>query len=205
MVEGFSIIAATFSLRRKRMHTTQNVTFPRPFSLASGTSLAQTFWISTFALLTAVGAQIEIPHQPVPYTFQTFFVLLAGALLGPRNGFISMAMYLSLGALGLPVFSGSAFGLARILGPTGGYLIAFPVAGFVVGYLVSKQAHIAWTFMSMFVGLLIIFSLGTIQLNLVYFNNWGAALQAGFLIFSGWDVLKLLAATTIYHQLANRI
>lgn len=186
------------------MHTTQNVAFPRPFSLASGTSLAQTFWISTFALLTAVGAQIEIPHQPVPYTFQTFFVLLAGALLGPRNGFISMAMYLSLGALGMPVFSGTGFGLARILGPTGGYLLAFPIAALVVGYLVPAKEHLAWIFASMFVGLLIIFSLGTVQLNLVYFNNWSSAFQAGFLIFSGWDLLKLFAAAAIYRQLSGR-
>ncbi|MGH2568197.1 MAG: biotin transporter BioY [Bacteroidota bacterium] len=176
----------------------------RPSVLSSGSSLIQTFWISTFALLTALGAQIEIPHQPVPYTFQTLFVLLAGALLGPRNGFISMAMYLSLGALGLPVFSGAAFGVARILGPTGGYLLAFPLAALAVGHLVHKREHIAWTLLSMVVGLLIIFSLGTIQLNLVYFRNWGAAFQAGFLIFSWWDLLKLLAAATIYHHLSRR-
>ena len=186
------------------MGTTEYAVRTEPQTLASGTSLSQTFWISTFALLTAVGAQIEIPHQPVPYTFQTFFVLLAGAMLGPRNGFISMAMYLSLGALGLPVFSGSAFGLARILGPTGGYLIAFPVAALVVGYLVSRRKQLAWTVMSMFVGLLLIFTAGTIQLNVVYFNDWRAAFSAGFLIFSWWDLLKLLAAATIYDQLSRR-
>ena len=82
----------------------------------------QAFWAFTFAVLMAIGAQIEIPNQPVPFTMQTFFVLSAGALLGKRGGAISMGLYLILGAIGLPVFSGGAFGLAKILGPTGGYL-----------------------------------------------------------------------------------
>ena len=91
------------------MNVTNSLALHRPFSLATGNALTQTFWITTFALLTAVGAQIEIPHQPVPYTFQTLVVLLAGAVLGPRNGFLSMMMYLSLGAIGMPVFSGGGF------------------------------------------------------------------------------------------------
>lgn len=175
----------------------------KPFPLAHGTTLSQTFWITTFAIFTAIGAQVEIPNQPVPYTFQTLFVLLAGALLGPRNGFISMAMYLTLGVLGMPVFAGAGFGLARILGPTGGYLLAFPLAALVVGSLVPRRTHFAWTLLSMFVGLLIVFSIGTVQLNVVYFRDWSAAFQAGFLIFSWWDVLKLSAAAAIYRQFAR--
>ena len=62
------------------------MTFPRSISLASDRVAVRAFWASTFALLTAVGAQIEIPHAPVPYTAQTFFVLLAGGLLGPWTG-----------------------------------------------------------------------------------------------------------------------
>lgn len=178
-------------------------TSSKTFPLSHGTTLAQTFWITTFAILTAVGAQIEIPHQPVPYTFQTLFVLLAGALLGPRNGFISMAMYLTLGALGMPVFAGAGFGFARILGPTGGYLLAFPLAALVVGSLVPQRIHFVWTLFSMFVGLLIIFSIGTVQLNVVYFRDWSTAFQAGFLIFSWWDILKLSAAAAIYRQLTG--
>ncbi len=173
--------------------------------IARGTSIAQTFWITSFALLTAIGAQLEIPHQPVPYTFQTLVVLLAGAILGPRNGFLSMAMYVALGTIGLPVFSGGGFGIARILGPTGGYLLAFPIAAYVVGSLLSARSSFPWILCSMTVGLSIIFSMGTAQLNLVYLHNWKSAFQAGFLIFSWWDVLKLLAATTIYHQLSTTL
>jgi biotin transport system substrate-specific component len=173
--------------------------------VARGTSIAQTFWITSFALLTAIGAQLEIPHQPVPYTFQTLVVLLAGAILGPRNGFLSMAMYVVLGTVGLPVFSGGGFGLIRIAGPTGGYLLAFPIAAYVVGYVLSRREGFFWTLGAMTAGLLLIFCVGTLQLNLVYFNNWSSSLKAGFLIFSWWDVLKLLAATAMYHQLSASI
>ncbi len=184
------------------MASTTPMTLPKNFPLAYGSSLSQTFWISTFAILTAIGAQIEIPHHPVPYTFQTLVVLLAGALLGPRNGFISMMMYLSLGVLGMPVFAGAGFGLARLLGPTGGYLLAFPLAALVVGLLVPLRRQFIWTLFSMFVGLLIIFSIGTLQLHVVYFHDWNAAFRAGFLIFSWWDLLKLLAAAAIYRQVS---
>lgn len=188
-------------------------------SLTSERGIVQAFWIVTFAILTGIGAQIEIPHQPVPFTFQTLVVMLSGALLGKRNGFLSMTAYLALGAAGLPVFAGGGFGLARILGPTGGYLLAFPVAAWVIGLLLSKQpsasdssaARVGQTILSyikvlaaFFAGLLIIFSFGTIQLNIVYFKDWGAAFNAGFLIFSWWDLLKLAVATAIYKELSRR-
>jgi len=188
-------------------------------ALESDRTVAQAFWIATFAILTAVGAQFEIPTQPVPFTFQTFFVLLSGAMLGKRNGFLSMSLYLVLGIAGLPVFSTGGFGLARLLGPTGGYLLSFPIAAFVIGYLISHRpmprsdrgssvytlmAAYAWTLGSMVLGLLIIFVFGTIQLNIVYFQHWGDAIRSGFLIFSLWDVLKLFAAATIAQQFVRR-
>lgn len=168
--------------------------------LRSAAVRVQAFWIGTFTLLTAVGAQIEIPHQPVPYTLQTFFVLLAGALLGPRNALMSMSLYLIVGLLGLPVFSGAGFGLARILGPTGGYLLAFPVAAVVIGLLMEHRKGFGWIVLAMMTGLLIVFTLGMLQLKLVSGMEWISAIQGGFLIFSWWDVLKLSAAATIAHQ-----
>jgi len=165
----------------------------------------QAFWVSTFAILTAVAAQISIPNQPVPFTLQTFFVLLAGATLGKRAGSLSMCLYVSLGVLGLPLFSGGTFGIARIIGPTGGYLISFPIAAFVVGYLVRLRGEYWWMISSMFAGFIIILSFGTIQLNLVLFHNWGKSFQAGFLIFSLWDVLKLVGAATITHYYLRNI
>src|SRR5437588_11781462 len=86
-----------------------------------------------FSLLTALAAQIVIPIGPVPITGQTFAVLLTGALLGSRLGAIAMITYLVEGATGLPFFSGGHGGLLHLMGPTGGYLIAFPAAAFITG------------------------------------------------------------------------
>ena len=155
------------------------------------------FWICTFAVLTAAGAQIELPNQPVPFTLQTFFVFLAGAILGKRGAAMSMGLYLILGASGLPVFSSGSFGLAKLVGPTGGYLLSFPVAAFAVGYLTRLRSEYWWMLLSMFVGSFIIFSLGTLQLNFLYFHNWMNSFQAGFLIFSWWDGVKIIGAATI--------
>jgi len=165
----------------------------------------QAFWIFTFTLLVAIGAQIEIPNQPVPFTLQTFFVLLAGALLGKRGGALSMSVYLFLGAAGLPVFSGGALGLAKLVGPTGGYLLSFPLAAAVVGYLSRLRSEYWWMLISMFVGSLIIFTLGTIQLNTVYVHNWMNSIQAGFLIFSWWDGVKIVGAAAIAHTYFQRM
>jgi biotin transport system substrate-specific component len=176
----------------------------RPLSIRQEGVLTQAMWITLFAVLTAVGAQVEIPHQPVPYTLQTFFVLLSGALLGKKNGALSQVSYLFLGAIGVPVFSGWGFGLARLVGPTGGYLLSFPVAAFVVGYLVRKEAGLLWSILSMAIGLLIVFSLGTMQLNLLYIHDWSQAMKSGFLIFSWWDGVKLIAAAVICRRLARR-
>lgn len=86
-----------------------------------------------FSLLTAAAAQVVIPIAPIPITGSTFAVLLTGALLGSRLGAITMIVYLIEGATGLPFFAGGGFGLAHLLGPTGGYLVAFPAAAFIAG------------------------------------------------------------------------
>ena len=104
-----------------------------------GAALAPLDWtrsvslVVAFSLLTALAAQIVIPIGPVPITGQTFAVLLTGALLGSRLGAMAMIAYLIEGASGLPFFALGHFGLATLLGPSGGYLIAFPAAAFITG------------------------------------------------------------------------
>lgn len=201
------------------MAEVKSISHSRFLALGSGHVVAQAFWIVSFALFTTIGARLEIPNQPVPYTFQTFFVILAGGLLGSRNAFLSMTLYLGMGVAGLPVFSGAGFGLAKLLGPTGGYLLSFPVAAYVIGYLLSFQRDrsvqrgsgltrsvlaYGWTLGAMILGLLVVFFVGMLQLNVVYFHNWSQAFQSGFLIFSWWDVLKLLAAAAICREFGRR-
>lgn len=95
---------------------------------------------AAFSLLTALLAQISIPlpWTPVPITGQTLAVLLTGAVLGPRLGFLTLVLYLAEGMVGLPVFAGGTAGFSKMLGATGGYLIAFPLAAGLVGWLATR-------------------------------------------------------------------
>ena len=92
--------------------------------------------------LTAVAAQISIPMSPVPVTGQTFAVLLTGAVLGLSRGALSMALYVILGAAGLPIFTAGKSGF--VFGPTLGYLVGFIAAAAVVGYFSSRQWDRKW-------------------------------------------------------------
>lgn len=85
-------------------------------------------------LAMALGAQLDVPMHPVPMSLQSLAVLGAGAFLGPVWGTVAVLVYLAAGAFGLPVFAGGASGWARFLGPTGGYLAAFPIACAIVGW-----------------------------------------------------------------------
>ena len=115
-----------------------DTTYGNPDTLL-GAALAPLDWtrsvglVFTFSLLTALTAQIVIPIGPVPITGQTFAVLLTGALLGSRLGAMAMIAYLVEGASGLPFFFGGTGGILHLLGPTGGYLVAFPAAAFITG------------------------------------------------------------------------
>jgi len=167
--------------------------------------LAGMIWVVVFAGLTFLGAKVEIPTQPVPYTLQTMFVLLSGAFLGPYLGALSQLIYLGLGSIGLPVFAGPTAGFIKLLGPTGGYLLAFPASAFVTGYLVRLKDSFWWVLFSMFLGLALIFIFGTIQLNFVLIHNWNEAIKSGFLIFSLWDLVKLFASVSIYMSLRRAL
>lgn len=173
-------------------------------------SLSTTIWIGSFALLTAVGAQIVVPTVPVPFTLQTFFVLLSGALLGPRKGAAAQMGYLAMGATGLPVFAGFAGGFPYLLGPTGGYLIAFPFAAWITGILLRDigllrrlPRGIAGA-LAMVAGMIVIFAMGITQLNFVMLNDWEASFRAGFLPLQMWDAVKVAAAAGIYAELGRR-
>lgn len=104
--------------------------------------LRETLLVTFFASLTALGAQfaIRLPFSPVPVTLQVLMVIGAGLALGPRRGFSSQMGYLAAGAMGLPVFAGGAGGVGALLGPTGGYLMAFPLAALVAGLFSERLA-----------------------------------------------------------------
>ena len=159
------------------------------------------FWITAFAILTALSAQVAIPAKPVPFTLQTLLVLLSGAFLGSRNGAYSQFLYLLMGIVGLPVFAqipDAPLGFSRIIGPTGGYLLAFPIAAYLVGFLIEKRKNYWSIVASMFIGEIVIVFLGVIYLTALYTNNFEEALKVGAAIFSIWMVAKVFIAASIF-------
>jgi len=164
-------------------------------------------WVFSFTLLTAIAAQIAIPVKPVPFTLQTVAVLLAGAFLGAKMGALSQLIYLSLGIIGLPVFAQTpegALGFARLMGPTGGYLFAFPLAAFISGYLIEMNKSYVVVVSSMFIGAFIIIFFGTFYLHIFFIKDFTQAVKAGAAIFSVWTVIKVFAAATIYFGIKRK-
>ena len=110
-------------------------------------------------------------------------------------------MYLFLGAIGIPVFApvpDGYIGFASLFGPTGGYLLAFPVAAFIAGYIIEKNKNYFSVVLAMIVTEFIIILIGTIYLNIVFLHNSMEALKSGAIIFSLWTVIKIFAGASIY-------
>ncbi len=152
--------------------------------------------VALFALATAIGARISVPLPltPVPMTLQTLFVLLSGAMLGPALGATAQLTYLAAGIVGLPVFTAGA-GLAYLLGPTGGYLIAFPVAAFLAGVVVDRVPRegpvgAALTFVALFAASIVVLLGGAGWLGITT-GDYAAAFAIGFLPFLVGDLLKV--------------
>lgn len=150
---------------------------------------------SLMAALTAVGAYIHVPIGPVPIVLSSLFVLLAGLLLGSRWGLASMGLYLLVGAIGIPVFSGGRGGFAHFFGPTGGYLFGYVLASWVVGFI-SERSHgfIIMDIFAVVVGSLVIYGLGVPWLKMVTQMSWPRALMVGAIPFLIGDAVKASVA-----------
>jgi len=189
------------------MRIKENARTSKLLNILSVAKTSALFWIFSFAILTAVAAQVTIPVKPVPFTLQTMMVLLAGAFLGAKNGAYSQLLYLALGAAGLPVFAHTpeaGIGLARLIGPTGGYLLAFPIAAFLVGFIIEKNQKYITVVLSMFLGSVVIILSGTLFLTFTYLHNFNEAVKAGAAIFSVWMVVKVFAAASVYFTVSKK-
>lgn len=164
-----------------------------------------------FALLTALGAYVAIPlpFTPVPVTLQTLAVSLSGLLLGARLGAGAQTMYLTAGVLGAPVFFAGNFGFAYLLGPTGGYLLAYPAAAALTGALANGSAVQRLPGRALLLGLatllgtVLIFLGGASQLTLLT-GDARLAIEQGVLPFLVGDILKVVVAVLIALRLRNR-
>jgi biotin transport system substrate-specific component len=157
--------------------------------------------IMLFASLTIIGAKIEIPTYPVPFTLQTLFVILSGAFLGKKDGFYAQSLYLMIGIIGLPVFTGPIAGIAKLYGPTGGYLLSFPLAAYIAGYFLKKGSSNLTIWVGAILSVLIIYLFGVVHLSVLYTHNFYDAIVSGLAIFSVWQIVKLTAAVFIFKKL----
>ncbi len=154
--------------------------------------------------VTAASAQftLAVPLTVVPFTLTPMAVLLVGAALGARLGALSQALYVLAGAVGLAVFAPSATlppGALRLLGPTGGYLLAYPLAAFVTGTLAERgwDRRYLTSAAAMLAGLAVIYAGGVSWLMIAYTHSVQAALLAGVAQFVVLDILKVVAAAMI--------
>jgi biotin transport system substrate-specific component len=165
-------------------------------------NLRMTVYAALMAALMAAGAYIAIPVGPVPIVLQNLFIMLAGLLLGPRWGTVSVGVYLLAGAFGLPVFSGGSGGLARFAGPTGGYLLGFLPAVYLIGLISRRKRRRAlWDVLAMVLGTALIYAMGVSWLIVWTHMGLQKALAAGVLPFLVGDALKIAAAVPIARAL----
>ena len=164
--------------------------------------------IALFATLTATGAYIvlPLPFTPVPFTLQLLFTLLSGLVLGPQDGAISQLVYMALGILGVPVFAGGNAGLGVLIGPTGGYLVGFVLASYVVGYCRSYAGRRVWSPVKQGIvigslGLGIVHGLGAWWLASSQQIGFGQALALGCMPYIIPDAIKWSGAVVVAEAL----
>lgn len=163
-------------------------------------------YASLMAALTAVGAYIAIPVGPVPIVLQNLFVFLTGLLLGRKWGAAAIAAYLLAGICGLPVFAGGKGGIGHIIGPTGGYLIGYLPAVYLIGFLAEKGRGRAHSdLLGMLLGTAVIYGLGVPWLKLVTHMSFSKALILGMVPFLLGDGLKIAVAVPLARKLRPMI
>lgn len=176
------------------MHT-YDLTYNK--DIITGKKASAAIGVAFFVLATMLGSYVRIPvaGSPVPITLQTFFVLLAGAVLGRRLGAASQIGYIMLGAAGIPY----------LLGPTGGYIAGFVAAAYAVGYLTrSTKPSMARLIASFAAGSMIIYFFGALWLMYSYKMSASLAFSAGVLPFIPGDAAKVLLAAVIYSGISKR-
>ena len=180
------------------------------------TTGAQRTWLQNWLLaslmtgVTVVCARFAefIPHTPVPFTLQVFAVLLTGLLLGRRWSVVAQLQYLALGAVGLPVFARGGVGFASLLAVTGGYLLSYPVAAGLVGWIAGGSGATGATLPRQMaacaVGLAVIYGFGCVWFAAVVHKPLFAVVLPGALIFFAWDSVKAAVAIAVARGISVR-
>lgn len=183
------------------MHVIRQNSIDQRWSAVRELSSRKSIRLALAVALTAVAAQvaIPIPGTPVPITLQTLAVILSGALLGPWLGAASQCLYVVSGALGLPVFAAGGAGVAWLLGPTGGYLLAFPAAAAVTGFVIgARRAGWVRSVLALTAGTAVILAGGVAQLAVITGSGPAAAVALGVTPFLFGAAAKIGLGAWVY-------
>lgn len=181
-------------------------------AVAADTAIRATVSVGVFAALIIAGSYIVIPlpFSPVPIALQSFFVLLAGLVLGPKLGVYTVLLFLIMGAVGLPVFAGGQGGPAHFLRPTAGYLVGYLPAVAVAGAAAAAARGAgpgrrrAFDAVGALLASLVVYAVGAPVLSRVTGMSMSAALAAGILPFLPGDLVKVAVAVTFADRLRHR-
>ncbi|MDD3173880.1 MAG: biotin transporter BioY [Herbinix sp.] len=152
-----------------------------------------------FTAIICVMSQISIPTQPIPFTLALFAIFLTGALLPPRYALLSVLTYLLIGAIGIPVFSSFRGGLERLVGPTGGYLAAYPIMAFVTAlfYKYFNKYKVVALAIGMVISLILCYTIGTLWFSHISGNSFYSALFICVFPYVVFDLLKIVLAISV--------
>lgn len=167
-------------------------------------NLRMMVFASLFTALIVIGGYLSfpIPYSPVPIVLSDFFVMLAGLILGASWGAASVGMFLFIGALGIPVFTGGKAGLAALFGTTGGFLFGYLIGIFIIGLISGKgKPSFIKDLIALIAGNLIIFGLGVPWLKLVSKLNWDNALAWGLIPYIPGNIVKIIVALALIQAL----
>jgi len=162
--------------------------------------------VALFAALISAGSFVAIPIGPVPIALQNFFALLAGLALGPFLGAAAVGLFIIAGAVGLPVFANNTMGIARLMGPSGGYIFGYLLGAFVAGLVLgvprqNEKIKIWRLALAAVPGILVVYVPGLLRLKSCLNLDWPQALASGFIPFLIGDAVKGVVAALITPRL----
>jgi biotin transport system substrate-specific component len=183
---------------------------PVPLEASAATpgalTLRRVIGVALGALLVALAAQVSVPVplSPVPMTLQPLAVLVVGGVLGAGGGLAALVTYLVMGIAGLPVFAGGSSGIVHLIGPTGGYLLVFPLAAGLVGALANRGQGALRVLVACALGMALIHIGGVAQLALLG-GDPALAFRVGFVPFFTGDLIKVGLASAVILLLGPRL
>ena len=160
--------------------------------------------IAIFSAILSIVGPIVIPIGIVPITLTSLIIFILSAVLRPQEASLAVLLYIVLGLIGLPVFSGYLAGISVVAGPTGGYIVGFLVSSIIISLINKKNKSILKYLISFIIGTIVIYMFGVINLSFILKMNITTVFITGILPFIIPDILKIILASFIVHILNKR-